>query len=1033
MAEVTNEVVSQKSPGAPLSGTLPPLSGQHEFPTINFEGRLLSSAASASIGAVFINGKPDWTRTGEIQLIHVDQLVQHPWNPRTIVDPRDMLATTESVNSQGVHTPLHICQFGSDAEKGLILSGHRRLWVVEGLGADLIPCRLDPRRVLSEVEQREELIRANEGQEPPAPIDHAKGILAYMACTTPPLNQSQAAKKLGMHPVAVSNLLRLLILPEKVQELINKRALNESVAIQIARTVAHKEIDADRIINIAEAAAENKWPVRRVLLALTGKESSNRGIRKGGNNRFGPSNKSPEQNTHSSGGPRPSPTPVQSMELDLSGGLKVRFTTNRTELTDERMHSALSEAIMQVPVEFGGESTGVSPVSAPSDTLVIQPTDSGRERPGRANDLKVKQRESLAEPPRSTTATTPTDLVVEETPTSPEAELDPYGLRAPITYDFPQVEGATGQTYKSAAAHSINAVFIDGYPDWSRCEEVQLIFKSALRQHPWNPRVTVTAEAMRTTLLSVKASGIHTPLAITRHAEDIRLGSILGGHRRTWAAHKLPVDLVPCRLDPRGLLSEIQVRETLLGDNIGQVRIPPIDRAQSYYDYVTKSGYSLSEAAARINITEAVLRRAFRLLELPEPVRQMINVGALNESQGDALRGHRGSPETVIALANRAVNEGLSTTILRTMAAASSPDLSATYGGTPDTRSLHFAVGPQRRLHVEVIAEGELPRGIELSERLKEGFTKIDQAHEVSTIDPATEGVSASQSNVRLKSIFPDLSSEVESKIIKYLGDWVGVVEGDYMVTAEVSQALRRPFTNSELKKLNLTDHDYTLQNTVRWHRLDAGGRDASEVTLAQIMSFWAGSLNSLQQLPSNLHFMNADRIFNIPLDTASVQGAGRETIARELRGRLGKVAAVLDTRILPLVRAERLAEEWRKGISEDRTLSDVELNDQGFHVSRNFRFTFNRWRGENGLSILPTEGSVNFNMLEVHRFMVDAVRSTMELSGMHLRGQIGKKQLRANSIPHSGLSDPDAERFNSREVFDELVSQIGALNRLLH
>jgi len=143
-------------------------------------------------------------------------------------------------------------------------------------------------------------------------------------------------------------------------------------------------------------------------------------------------------------------------------------------------------------------------------------------------------------------------------------------------------------------------------------------------------------------------------------------------------------------------------------------------------------------------------------------------------------------------------------------------------------------------------------------------------------------------------------------------------------------------------------------------------------------------------------------------------------------------VESVLATRILPFVQAERMAEEWRSKVLEDQIVLDTQLADSGFSVSRNFRFAFNRWRTDHGLKILPVEGTVEYNATQVHDFMVNAMRCLMEATGLHLKGQIGRRQLQEKRIPFSGLADRLRPRFSSQAVFAELREQIIILNELL-
>lgn len=966
-----------------------PLSGGYQFKTIETNNGPRRSAAAPSIAAVYIDGKPDWSRTDEIQLIERTALERHPLNPRQFANRVDMLNSAISIRLQGVHTPLDICQLGTNPAKGLLLSGHRRLWTCEALELDLIPCRLDPRRVLTEIEQREALIRANEGQQRPAPINRAQSILEFMACSN--LNQTQAAQRLCIAPATLGKLLKLLTLPEVVQKRINEGELNESIAFHLTRLG-----NPDLQIQLAESAVKFSWSadkMRRVVLERIGKSRVT--------NRF------------SDSFTRREAPQLQTKEFSLDGEITLRISSSRTSLTPANLTEAIRETMMQIPMEFEVHH-------GKENEYKQQCGFEGGLPSGQSSGLSIK--DSEGESPERTAATnlqSPAELKDE----------DPLGLKAPVTYQFPIIL-SSNRELRSVAAASVNAVYIDGYPDWSRSSEVQLLSIHALKPHPLNPRKAIPREAMRDSVLSIKSSGIHTPLLVSRYPNDPQSAYILGGHRRTWVSRQLGVDLVPCRLDPRGILTEVQIRESLLSDNEGQVKTAPIDRALSYRDYLKVSKLSMAVAAHRLGISESQINKALYLLKLPAQVQHLINSGGLSEAQGFALCAHSGSEQAVVALAIRAVSEGLSATRLQAIAKRSAPDLSVLSGQSLLERERHFAVGEERRVHVEISSRNSLPPGDELVRILSRSLQDRDFFTQSAKVLQQTKSSVVEEADVELINVIPSFHPKSDKRIVSCLNDLIKQDGDRFMISSDVARALQKQFTNKELKKLTVTDQDLTEHLTARWHKLHSVRRREDKVSLAQVITFWSRSLSVLDQRGN---FIDEKLIETTPVDTAHFQGAQRKEIVSEIESRLARVGNIIKNKILPMVQAAIKAEQGLAGDLGKLFLTSDELEASGFKVSGDFKTALSRWRREQLTSNQSAGSPSTYELTEVHRFLSDAVKKIIELSGGNLEGAVSQSDLRSNSIPFSALNGTKKTgRFQSRLVFNELHERFLKLNTII-
>ncbi|MBN8549948.1 MAG: ParB/RepB/Spo0J family partition protein, partial [Deltaproteobacteria bacterium] len=551
--------------------------GNFHFIELNSSAGKLRSAAAESIDALFKDGRVDMEHCGEIQLLRRELIVPAPYNPRHYVNREAMLTLLQSVSAQGLHTPLEVSQHPEDG-KVYLLSGHRRLWVANALGLDLLPCRVDPRGILTEVQMREALIKYNEGQERPAPIDRAQSIFEYIRVSGK--TQLEVAGLFNMSPAGLTQMLKLLTLPTVIQTQINLGQLPIAVGLQIARHPGGERAQ----IELAERVAKEGLSAPQVH-TIIGRLRSASALHR------------PPQHVRN---PSTSQDRRKEYGITVAGAHPVQITvsSNKAALSPEQIESALQEVINEFPIEFAvhHRSGATAPTSQPPLTEI----SSLRQSPATAGG------EIEGQPAAGALAE-----VSNANPTSPG-----------LVHGAARIATPRGEL-TSAAAHSIHAVFIDGKPDWSQPSVVQLIYRELLTPHPLNPRKFVSRSAMEDTLNSIRKTGMHTPVHISEFPGDPERAYLIGGHRRHYCATKLGFELVPCRLDPRGVLSELQIREGLVRDNEGQEKPAPIDRARSYSDFITASRLTPADAADRLGINFSTMTRAMRPLALLPSVQEV--------------------------------------------------------------------------------------------------------------------------------------------------------------------------------------------------------------------------------------------------------------------------------------------------------------------------------------------------------------------------------------------------------------------------
>ena len=145
-----------------------------------------------------------------VSMIAVTEIDRNPDQPRRDFDETALQALADSIRAAGVLQPLLVVE---ENGRYRIVAGERRFRAARIAGLDTVPCIV---RDLSAQEQMEAALIENLQREDLNPIEEAAAVKQFMeACH---YTQEQAAKRLGKSRPALANLLRLLSLPQVVQD-----------------------------------------------------------------------------------------------------------------------------------------------------------------------------------------------------------------------------------------------------------------------------------------------------------------------------------------------------------------------------------------------------------------------------------------------------------------------------------------------------------------------------------------------------------------------------------------------------------------------------------------------------------------------------------------------------------------------------------------------------------------------------------------------------------------------------------------------
>ncbi|RMI04898.1 MAG: ParB/RepB/Spo0J family partition protein [Calditrichaeota bacterium] len=159
-----------------------------------------------------------------IQEIDVALIEPNPFQPRINFDEDSLEELKQSIKEKGVIQPILVRPL-EDGRYQLV-AGERRLRAVISLGMRQIPAFI--REVTTDEEMLEIALIENVQREHLNPIDLAKGYQRLIdECG---LTQDEVAKKIGKNRATVANIIRLLKLPEKIQESLRNGEIREGHA-----------------------------------------------------------------------------------------------------------------------------------------------------------------------------------------------------------------------------------------------------------------------------------------------------------------------------------------------------------------------------------------------------------------------------------------------------------------------------------------------------------------------------------------------------------------------------------------------------------------------------------------------------------------------------------------------------------------------------------------------------------------------------------------------------------------------------------
>jgi len=205
----------------------------------------------------------------ELRELHVDLVAPNPDQPRKRFDEEALQALADSVKERGVLQPVLVRPRPGGSYE--LVAGERRWRAAQLAGLETVPALVQAR---DDAQTLEVALIENMAREDLNPVEAARAVAGLVEELG--LTREEVGRRVGRSRVAISNLLRILDLPDEALALVESGALTEGHGRALLLADDH---GARR--SLARSAAADGWSVRVLEQRAREANAPGRTVRKG--------------------------------------------------------------------------------------------------------------------------------------------------------------------------------------------------------------------------------------------------------------------------------------------------------------------------------------------------------------------------------------------------------------------------------------------------------------------------------------------------------------------------------------------------------------------------------------------------------------------------------------------------------------------------------------------------------------------------------------------------------------------------------
>ncbi len=145
---------------------------------------------------------------------------------------------------------------------------------------------------------------------------------------------------------------------------------------------------------------------------------------------------------------------------------------------------------------------------------------------------------------------------------------------------------------------------------------------------PDQPRKTFDSDSIKELAASIQLKGLLQPIRV-RWSEQKKKWVIIAGERRWRATQLAGLSSITCYFH-EGRLSETEILEEQIVENIHRRSLQPMEEARSYHTLMSINGWNRKETAESLGVHPSKVSRAMALLKLPSDVQHLVESGKIS-------------------------------------------------------------------------------------------------------------------------------------------------------------------------------------------------------------------------------------------------------------------------------------------------------------------------------------------------------------------------------------------------------------------
>lgn len=175
---------------------------------------------------------------------------------------------------------------------------------------------------------------------------------------------------------------------------------------------------------------------------------------------------------------------------------------------------------------------------------------------------------------------------------------------------------------------------------------------ASIRRNPNQPRKDFDATSIKELANSIKEHGVLQPIIVREF--DGTSFQIVAGERRWLACQQIGRETIPCRVVD---VIDKTACEYAFEENLKRQDLSDLEKAQAFKDYMNLFDSTVEELARQLSMSRSAVSNTMRLLDLPVPVKTMMQKGELTAGHARAILALK--PEMQQKMAEKVVKQAL--------------------------------------------------------------------------------------------------------------------------------------------------------------------------------------------------------------------------------------------------------------------------------------------------------------------------------------------------------------------------------------